>query len=316
MTRATLLSPQEASLLCQAYQRYLPLQQVTEPHLFGVIQDVGRQKGSMTRAQLSYLVMRKQGQAETHALKLSCGIEYFHTASLLLDDLPAMDDGALRRGQPCVHRVYGEAPAILGALALITRAYSLVWEVVNSLPWHERLNASSYLEAQIGAAGILNGQAQDLFFNPKKDGPSEVAQVAVGKTVSLIRLSLIFPALICGVSTQDLDCLEQCALGWGLAYQGMDDLRDLSRDPSVLGKTPQRDALLNRPNMALATNVKETLAWIDRHLLLAKQHLGLLIPTSAGKENPVASPWAFLATMQQQLEEDRKHLRTEESSVA
>ena len=73
----------------------------------------------------------KWGVAEESARAMACGIEYLHTASLIFDDLPAMDDARMRRGAACVHVVHGESVAMLAALAMINRAYSMIWQGIH-----------------------------------------------------------------------------------------------------------------------------------------------------------------------------------------
>ena len=126
-------------------------------------------------------------------------IEYFHTASLVFDDMPAMDDARERRGAPCVHHRFDEATATLAALALINRAYALLWQVLGSLPDAARDAAARLVGDCLGAQGILSGQSRDLQFESSPRREHDVLAVAVGKTVTLIRLTLLLPALIAGV---------------------------------------------------------------------------------------------------------------------
>ncbi|NJM12209.1 MAG: hypothetical protein HC889_10265 [Synechococcaceae cyanobacterium SM1_2_3] len=78
-------------------------------------------------------------------------MEYFHTASLIFDDLPSMDDAEERRGHPCPHKVHGESAAILGALALINRGYALLWKVLSRLPRQRRHRAAELVESCLGS---------------------------------------------------------------------------------------------------------------------------------------------------------------------
>ncbi|MCB1035961.1 MAG: polyprenyl synthetase family protein, partial [Acidobacteria bacterium] len=121
-----------------------------EPHLKGVLDDTLQHPGSLLRAQLAYGLLLDGGADPETSLELAVAIEYFHTASLLLDDLPAMDDGLLRRGQPCAHRVHGEGAAILGALGLITRAYALLWQGIATLEPERRRIAGGLVEECLG----------------------------------------------------------------------------------------------------------------------------------------------------------------------
>ncbi len=92
-------------------------------------------------------------------------LEYFHTASLLFDDLPCMDNALERRGAPCVHLAFGEEGAILTALALINRAYALTWRAVAGCPQVRQVRALAYIEHCLGVEGLLNGQSLDLHYS-------------------------------------------------------------------------------------------------------------------------------------------------------
>ena len=245
--------------LHEAFVSGLPVAAGTEPHLAGALAETLRNPGSMFRAELAFHVAQCYGQSEERSENLAIALEYFHTASLLFDDLPAMDNAARRRGAPCVHHLYGEGAAILAALALINRAYALVWDSVADLAPEARRRALHYLEENLGLAGVLNGQSQDLHYAALPRSLQEPQRVALGKTVSLIRLSLALPALIGGASPAEVRRFECLAVYWGLGYQTLDDLKDVLFPSGESGKTGARDAQLNRPNQALFYGVSGAL---------------------------------------------------------
>lgn len=131
-------------------------------------------------------------------MQLAITLEYFHTASLLFDDLPSMDDATHRRGSMCVHHLYGEGPAILAALGLINRAYALLWKAVASSPRADQATALAYVEKNLGLGGLLNGQSFDLHYSELPPSARSPHKVAMGKTVALIRLSLVLPGIVGG----------------------------------------------------------------------------------------------------------------------
>jgi len=220
----------------------------------------------MVRAELAFRVACAFAMSEDRAENLAVAIEYFHTASLLFDDLPAMDDATLRRGMPCAHHVYGEGAAILAALALINRAYSLVWKSLSGLQPEVQAAALTYLERHLGIAGLLNGQSQDLHYSPFAYDPQSIA---MGKTVSLIRLALVLPAIAAHARPEETRRLERLAIFWGLSYQTLDDLKDVLHAGDLHGKTAARDAFLGRPNLALSIGIPESFDRIDRLMNLA-----------------------------------------------
>lgn len=239
------------SQLREAFVRSLSIPPGIESHLSGALSETLHNPGSMVRAELAWRVGRCFGCSGQQACDLAIALEYFHTASLLFDDLPSMDDAAERRGRPCIHHGYGEGTAILAALALINRAYALVWHAVAELPSSVQQRVLNYLEAKLGLAGLLNGQSQDLHYASLDAGARDPQQVALGKTVSLIQLSLVLPALVGSASAVEVRGLECLSVYWGLGYQTLDDLKDVLFPAGESGKTGARDAQLNRPNQAL-----------------------------------------------------------------
>jgi geranylgeranyl pyrophosphate synthase len=265
------------SRLRLAFQARLPLPQGIEPHLGGALRDTLQHPGSMVRAELAFRIACSFGLPEERSEHLAIAIEYFHTASLLFDDLPSMDDAQVRRGVPCAHRAYGEGAAILAALALINRAYALVWKTVAGLPPEVQSAGLGYLERHLGIAGLLNGQSQDLHYSRLSEDLREPQSIAMGKTVSLIRLSLVLPAIIGQAQPHEASLLDRLAIAWGLSYQTLDDLKDVLQGDGIHGKTAARDACLDRPNMALAIGVPESFDRIERLMHLSSRVIARLV---------------------------------------
>lgn len=244
-----LLNAVEFGFVLAGYRRLLPLGASVEPHLWGVLEDTLNHPGSMVRGQLAFAIMRCYQVDAIRARSAAVAIEYFHSASLLFDDLPAMDNAAERRGRACPHLVYGEAAAQLGALALINQAYGLLWGVVDTLPLRHRRKASELVTTCLGVEGVLNGQSRDLHFQERSDQAFDAMAVAQGKTVPLIRLTLVLPALIGRASEAVLTRLDRLSELWGLSYQIVDDFKDILLSDEEAGKSTSRDSKLGRPNL-------------------------------------------------------------------
>jgi geranylgeranyl diphosphate synthase type II len=252
-----ILSAADYEFVLTGYRDLMPVPAGTEHHLKGVIDDALRHTGSMARAQLAFAIMRSLGVDAIRARSAAVAVEYFHTASLIFDDLPAMDNATERRGRPCPHLVYGEAAAQLGALALINQAYGLLWGVIDTLSLKSRRRVSELVTASLGASGILDGQARDVHFPAaQRVDEREVTHVAVQKTVPLIRMTLVLPAVIGGASDAVLSALDRLSEVWGLSYQIIDDFKDCLMTHEEAGKSTARDAELGRPNFARATGLE------------------------------------------------------------
>ena len=227
------------------------------------------------------------------ARSIAVALEYFHTASLLFDDLPCMDDAQERRGHACPHHVFGEDAAILGALAFITRGYSLLWQGLSTLSNRQMTDARILADECLGIGGILNGQAYDLHFADSHRGEQDVLRVALGKTATLIRLTLLLPAVVCNVSPEITTRLRQLSEAWGLSYQILDDFKDTLMPSDATGKTSARDRTLNRPNLPNAIGNARAATVLREKMAAAEVLVSKLIAACPG--------WALLGALHQKL---------------
>ncbi len=235
-----------------------------EPRLAAALGDILARPGSMLRAVTAYLLGVEMGAREEAARAVACGIEYLHTASLVFDDLPAMDDARTRRGATCPHVVHGEAVAMLAALALINRGYGMIWQGIRRTSASRRERAGDWVDARLGTRGVIGGQAYDLQGWRGERSPAEVSEVAARKTGDLLRLTLVLPALIGHGTEREIKLLDRIGLLRGLAYQAADDLKDVICTQEESGKTGGRDQEMGRPNLILAEGFQATLQRFKR----------------------------------------------------
>ncbi len=284
--------PELSARLAQLLTLHLAAGGGTEPHLAAVIADALARPGRLFRAALVWQTLAGLGREPALADSLACGVEYFHLASLLLDDLPCMDNATMRRGFLCPHLEHGDATVILAALAFVNRAYALIWRGLAPLSQEMRLKANDFLDRELGLAGILNGQARDLRFGEHTPTAREAARVAVGKTVALFRLALGFPALVGGASPPELKYISGLCVHWGLFYQACNDLTDVASGVRP-GNSAARDEAMARPNLLLALGVDAFDRRLDRLELQAAKNIDALV-----RINPL---WRFLRGAQEAL---------------
>ena len=192
------------------------------------------------------------------AMPAACAIEFIHTYSLIHDDLPAMDNDSLRRGQPALHVVAGEAMAILAGDGLLTEAFALMAREPRdgdaSLPTR-KVRVIEIVAAGAGAAGMVGGQAIDLTcMTPDAAGVVPPPLDAEGlramharKTGALIRASASAGAVLGGGSETQIDAIDRAAADFGLAFQIIDDVLDVEGASADLGKTAGKDAAAGKP---------------------------------------------------------------------
>jgi geranylgeranyl diphosphate synthase, type II len=232
-------------------------------------------EGGGFRLKLARMAARACG-IDIRALEcLAKGIEYFHHASLIFDDLPCMDDAEERRGRRCLHRVAGESKAILAALALVNRAYAALWKLSTDYPQYSK-RAARVVERFIGELGILEGQDRDLSFCATL-GAKEIKVIAARKTGNLLQLTLLLPAVLTGTSFSECLRLSRMARKWGIAYQILDDFSDYMLRLGKTEKTPFQDLRLNRPNLALALGEVEAFKELQDHLAQGLRQIELLV---------------------------------------
>lgn len=183
--------------------------------------------------------------APEHWLRpVCCALEMIHTYSLIHDDLPAMDNDDVRRGQPTCHKVFGEAIAILAGDALLTRAFqTLAQPSIDPL----FLQRQSQLIAEIAMAagteqGMIAGQVMDMLAEGSPIDATTLEHLHRAKTGALIRASVRAGGLLGDADQTELQRLTAYAEAIGLAFQIVDDILDLTATRSQLGKTPGKDA--------------------------------------------------------------------------
>lgn len=259
------------------FQAALPFPPDLEPGLHRALHHLLDTPGSMVRPRMVYQVATAYDMEAQTARDLAIALEYFHTSSLVFDDLPCMDNATARRGVPCVHVAFGEAHAILAGLALINRAYALAWSAIHRCPAALRVPAMHYLEQRLGVQGLLNGQSLDLNYATLPHDRRTTERIACGKTVSLIRLTLVLPAMLGGATRREAQFLERLSTFWGLGYQMLDDLKDVLQSPHESGKTAARDEHLDRPNIALAVGMQQAISRLKRLITAGDRTLAHLV---------------------------------------
>jgi farnesyl diphosphate synthase len=209
------------------------------------------------------------------ALRVAAALECVHCYSLIHDDLPARDDYDLRRGQPTVHKAFGEASAILAGDALLTLAFDIIADKATVLAPECRLALVLGLARAAGAGGMAGGQMLDL--DAEKYPPDEagIIRLQAMKTGALIRFACEAGAVIAGAPSADRERLAEFGSAIGLAFQLADDLLDLTADVGQMGKKTGKDAAAGKATLVELHGVD----WAKRQLQgLVDQAQALLEP--------------------------------------
>lgn len=208
------------------------------------------------------------GVAGEEVLDAACAMEFVHTASLILDDLPSMDNALSRRSRPCTHVAFDEATAVLASLALIGNAFELVAANASALEHPERAApAVTCLAQAIGSAGIIHGQHADLNLSGGSATLEELEQAYGHKAGALFVASMEISASLVDMADHQRAALHTYAMRMGLAFQITDDLLDASGKPEDRGKTTFSTHLgvagARQKACELAEDAVHALEWFD-----------------------------------------------------
>lgn len=229
---------------------------------------------------LLVLVIAGPGEA---ALDTGCAIEMVHTASLMLDDLPSMDDAALRRGMPTTHRVHGEAATILAAIALIAEAQRIIAGL--HIETDRRCALSDVLGRTIGRHGMSGGQIMDV--TGRVADADDIDRVNAMKTASLFTAAAHMGGVLRGMDDRALACLDSFARHFGCAFQLADDLLDHAPSTGITGKDVGADRAKHTMERTLGR--KEAGQVLRKHLEDAETALAAA-GLAAGDFHPFLSP--------------------------
>jgi farnesyl diphosphate synthase len=232
----------------QALDRSLPPAEQSPADLHRAMRYAVLGGGKRLRPLLVYAAAHALGEDGPQLDAAACAVELIHAYSLVHDDLPAMDDDALRRGRPTCHIVFGEAMAILAGDALQALAFELLADDSS-----QRIDANTgmamlrALGRACGAEGMAGGQALDLAAVGHPLTLAELEHMHACKTGALIRASVQLGALIAGADADTLGALDRYAHAVGLAFQVRDDILDVEGESAVIGKTAGKDAAAAKP---------------------------------------------------------------------
>lgn len=205
-------------------------------------------QGKRVRPVLAMLAAAHFGGTDVDALDFGCALELIHTASLILDDLPCMDDAAMRRGRPTVHRMFGEDTAVLSAVALLNHGFGIIAED-ERLGAEMRLSLMRLVRDAVGFDGLVSGQMRDLRDTATDRNEASLTSLNRQKTGGLFVAAAVGGAVIAGAGAADVQAAGVFGDRLGLAFQLWDDLQDLTSTLEMTGK----DVLQDRNRVTLVT---------------------------------------------------------------
>ena len=228
-----------------ALARWTPTGELTSGRLLEAMRYSGLGGGKRLRALLAYASAEAIGATADLADHAAAAVEMIHAYSLIHDDLPCMDDDALRRGKPTSHVVFGQATAMLAGDALQPLAFAVLLGAPASASGI--VAASHQLAEASGAYGMAGGQAIDLANVGRPMTLEALQEMHAMKTGAMFEAAVVLPALLAEEDDATVDALTEYAEKVGLAFQVVDDVLDATADSATLGKTAGKDAANDKP---------------------------------------------------------------------
>lgn len=226
----------------QALDRLLPMRQISpEAAIYFAMRYSLFGGGKRLRPALFFAALEACGAKRDAYLDVAAALEMIHTASLIHDDMPEMDDDDLRRGRPSCHKVYGPAMALLAGDGLFIHAFAVLSRPLPGAAPERQLAAVREIALRSGLGGMVAGQAAewDNMTRPVDQGLLEY--ISRGKTSALLIAAVKAAGLLAGADGEKLQALDDYGLHAGLAFQIIDDVLDVEGDDATLGKPAGSD---------------------------------------------------------------------------
>ena len=220
-------------------ERHLPAADTSPARLHQAMRHAALNGGKRIRPLLVYATGHSLGAVDETLDDAALAVELIHCYSLVHDDLPAMDDDALRRGQPTVHIAFDEATAILAGDALQTLAFERLAEA--PIAAETRIAMVGELARASGHAGMCGGPALDIDATGQRIDITQLERLHALKTGALLRAAIRLGAIAANADAAQCSALDHYANALGLAFQVKDDLLDIESDSATLGKTAGKD---------------------------------------------------------------------------
>ncbi len=213
---------------------------------------------------------------ENKLLDICAAVECIHSYSLIHDDLPCMDNDAMRRGKPSTHKKFGEATAVLAGSSLLTLAFEIISDKKNLISNSQKIKIIKLLSNCSGHTGIAGGQELDLKFENKKKNLVQTIDMQRKKTGKLFSFCLQSVAIIGNKNTKEINKFAKLGEEIGLLFQITDDLLDIKGNKKLVGKLIKKDKKKGKSTLINVIGYENTLMYADKLmkniLLKLKKH--------------------------------------------
>ena len=253
--------------------------------------------GKRLRPLLLLAVLESFGADVELGFPAAAALEMIHTYSLVHDDLPAMDNDELRRGNPTNHIQFNEATAILAGDALLTLAFEVI--TLGNLPAEIKIQLTRILAQTSGYTGMVGGQQADIDGEDSDLSLEEIEQVHLRKTGALIKMAMLSGGIIVQKSDEILDKLASYADEVGIAYQIRDDILDVVGTEEELGKGVATDAALGKSTYPSLLGLEGAFEALDQRLNNAIQAIQAIAELDKDFQPELLSNFASMLALEE-----------------
>lgn len=248
--------------------------------------------GKRFRPLLCVFIAKGAGFDGKAATDVGCVAEMVHAASLILDDLPCMDDAALRRNQPTTHIAFNESTAILSATALLNRAFGVLARL-SSVSATSRVELVDLLSYAVGSKGLIAGQIADLTNTDENASVAEIERLNTLKTGALFDFSVEGAAILADVSASRRAALKDFSYHLGLAFQLLDDVKDSVMSDTQAEKSVGRDT--GKATILALTGSQAAMERLSGYITSAKEALARAeLSNTAALNTVIDTQFSFL----------------------
>ena len=253
--------------------------------------------GKRLRPLLLLAVLESFGADVELGFPAAAALEMIHTYSLVHDDLPAMDNDELRRGNPTNHIQFNEATAILAGDALLTLAFEVI--TLGNLPAEIKIQLTRILAQTSGYTGMVGGQQADIDGEDSDLSLEEIEQIHLRKTGALIKMAMLSGGIIVQKSDEILDKLASYADEVGIAYQIRDDILDVVGTEEELGKGVATDAALGKSTYPSLLGLEGAFEALDQRLNNAIQAIQAIAELDKDFQPELLSNFASMLALEE-----------------
>ena len=232
---------------------------LVRPMKYGVISG-----GKKIRSTIIYDTGKLLDIKSNKLLDICAAVECIHSYSLIHDDLPCMDNDAMRRGKPSTHKKFGEATAVLAGSSLLTLAFEIISDKKNLISNSKKIKIVRLLSNCSGHTGIAGGQELDLKFENKKKNLGQIIDMQRKKTGKLFSFCLQSVAIIGNKNTKEINIFAKLGEEIGLLFQLTDDLLDIKGNKKLVGKPIKKDKKKGKSTLINLIGYENTLRYADK----------------------------------------------------